>query len=106
MDTLLLSTMTRLHNVQCLNDESVSDAVLDEARTGINLYFGSEITCADIVIRLELLKVRYNTFKEVVATPGVLWDLDEKIIIADDLTWKFIFRTNPLVGAYYYQDDP
>ncbi|KAL1567362.1 hypothetical protein AAHA92_02849 [Salvia divinorum] len=30
---------------------------------GINLHFGIEINCADIVIRLELLKVRYNMFQ-------------------------------------------
>ncbi|KAG6399802.1 hypothetical protein SASPL_141287 [Salvia splendens] len=92
MDTLLFSTMIKLHKVRHSNDESVPDAVLDEARTVFNLRFGSEITCADIMICVELLKVRFHTIKEVVATPGVCWDLDKRITVADDQTWKFIFR--------------
>ncbi|KAG6424549.1 hypothetical protein SASPL_114967 [Salvia splendens] len=76
MDTLLLSTVIKLRAGSSSNDDSVTDAALNEA-------------C--------------KTFKEVVSTSGVRWDLDEKLIVADGATWKFIFRTNPLAGAYYYE---
>lgn len=92
MDTLLLSTLIKLRPVKRLHGDEVTDAALNEASKVINLQFGSEISCADIIIRLELLRVRFQTFNEVVDTPGVRWDLDEKIIVADEATWKFIFR--------------
>ncbi|KAG6397763.1 hypothetical protein SASPL_144224 [Salvia splendens] len=103
---ILLSIMIELHTVSLSNDDFMTNTVLNEAGMVINLCFGSEITCVDIVILLELLRVRYQTFKGVVGTTGVRWDLDDKIIVADDPTWKFIFRTNPLAGSYYYRDKP
>ncbi|KAG6412167.1 hypothetical protein SASPL_124837 [Salvia splendens] len=106
MDTLLLSTMIKLRTRSRSNDDYLTDTVLNEACKVINLRFATEITCADTVSCLELLRVRHQNFNEVVSTPGVRWDLDEKLIVADDATWKFIFRTNPLAGAYYYQDEP
>ncbi|KAG6433717.1 hypothetical protein SASPL_105332 [Salvia splendens] len=106
MDTLLLSTVIKLRTGSRSNDDYLTDTVLNEACKVINLHFATEITCADTVSRLELLRVRCQTFNEVVSTPGVRWDLDEKLIVADDATWKFIFRTNPLAEAYYYRDEP
>ncbi|KAG6400976.1 hypothetical protein SASPL_137821 [Salvia splendens] len=105
MDKLLLSTMIKLKTIFSSTDDSVSPSVLNEACKVINLRFEPTITCADVVSRLELLRVRHKTFDEVVSTPGVRWDLDEKIIIADEETWKFMFRTKPLTGAYYYRDE-
>ncbi|KAG6403669.1 hypothetical protein SASPL_135897 [Salvia splendens] len=105
MDTLLLSTMIKLRIGSRSKDDSVTDAMLNEACEVINLRFAAELTCADVVSRLELLWVRYQTFNEVISTPGVRWDLDEKLIVADDTTWKLIFRSNPFAGAYYYRDE-
>ncbi|KAG6425276.1 hypothetical protein SASPL_115704 [Salvia splendens] len=105
MDTLLLSTVIKVRPSRSSADDFVTDAVLNHACMVINNCFTTTITCADIVSRLELLRVRLQTFNEVVRTPGVRWDLDEKRIIADNETWKFIFRTNPLAGAYYYRDE-
>ncbi|KAG6436360.1 hypothetical protein SASPL_101256 [Salvia splendens] len=105
MDTLLLSTVIKLRTGSSSTDDFVTDSVLNEACKLINLRFATKITCADVVSRLELLRVRHQTFNEVVTTPGVRWDLDEKLIVADEETLKFIFRTNPLAGAYYYQDE-
>ncbi|KAG6388650.1 hypothetical protein SASPL_150082 [Salvia splendens] len=98
MDTLLLSIVIKLRTGSRSNDDYLTDTVLNEAC--------KVITCPDTVSRLELLRVRHQTFNEVVNTPRVCWDLDEKLIVADDETWKFIFRTNPLAGAYYYRDKP
>ncbi|XP_042006451.1 uncharacterized protein LOC121755240 [Salvia splendens] len=95
MDTLLLSIVIKLRTNSSSTDDYVTDSVLNEACKVINLRFATAITCADIVSRLELLRVRHQTFNEVVSTPGVSWDLDEKRIIADEETWKFIFRTPP-----------
>ncbi|KAG6424964.1 hypothetical protein SASPL_115387 [Salvia splendens] len=92
MDTLLLSTLIKLRIGSRSNDDSVTDAMLNKACEVINIRFAAELTCADVVSRLELLRVRYQTFNEVISTPGVRWDLDEKLIVADDATWKLIFR--------------
>ncbi|KAG6434675.1 hypothetical protein SASPL_106315 [Salvia splendens] len=105
MDTLLLATVSKMRTSIASTDDMVSDSVLHEACKVINQHFGNAITCADVVSRLELLRVRHKTFNEILSTPGVRWDLDEKHIVADDETWKIIFRTNPLAGAYYYQDE-
>ncbi|KAG6406518.1 hypothetical protein SASPL_134122 [Salvia splendens] len=105
MDTLLLSTVITLRNSSASCDDGVTNSVLNEACKVINLRFPTAITCADIVSRLELLRVRLQTFNEVVSTPGVRWDLDEKWFVADNESWKFIFWTNPLAGAYYYRDE-
>ncbi|KAG6410395.1 hypothetical protein SASPL_120876 [Salvia splendens] len=93
MDTLLLSTVIKMRAGRASNDDSVTEAELNEACKVIKLRFSTEITCADVVSRLELLRVRYETFNKVVSTPGVRWDLDDKLI------------TNPLAGAYYYRDE-
>ncbi|KAL1553428.1 hypothetical protein AAHA92_14107 [Salvia divinorum] len=106
MDTMLLSNVLKLSKGWRSNEVTVGKTVLVEVCKVINDHFRSELTCGDLAIRLELLKVRYNTFKEVVATPGVQWDLDEKMILADDSTWKFIFQTNPFSRAYYHRDEP
>ncbi|KAG6427377.1 hypothetical protein SASPL_111620 [Salvia splendens] len=105
MDTLLLSTVIKMRAGRASNDDSVTEAELNEACKVIKLRFSTEITCADVVSRLELLRVRYEMFNKVVSTPGVRWDLDDKLIVADESTWMFMFQTNPLAGAYYYRDE-
>ena len=59
MDTLLLSTLIKLRPVKGSNGDAVTDVALNEASKVINLRLGNDITCADIVIRLELLRVRF-----------------------------------------------
>ncbi|KAG6391244.1 hypothetical protein SASPL_148997 [Salvia splendens] len=105
MDTVLLSILIKRRTSIAATDDSVADTVLNEACKVINNRFATSINCADVVSRLELLRLRHKTFNEVVRIPGVRWAHDEKRIIADEETWKFIFRTNPLVGAYYYRDE-
>ncbi|KAG6399623.1 hypothetical protein SASPL_141104 [Salvia splendens] len=105
MDTLLLSTMIKLRTVSRSNDDTMSDMVLNKARKVIKLRFGSEITCADIVIRLELLRVRYQTFNDIVGTPGVRWNLDEKIIVADEATWMLYFGLATMFGLHDVKEE-
>ncbi|KAL1534100.1 hypothetical protein AAHA92_31499 [Salvia divinorum] len=106
IDSLLVSTLIEKKNDHRWDDASVPDYVLREVRKVINSRFGSELTCGDLVVRLKLLKHRYNTFKDVVATHGVHWNFIDKLIIANESTWKLIFERNPYAGAYYCRNEP
>ncbi|KAL1559251.1 hypothetical protein AAHA92_09612 [Salvia divinorum] len=67
---------------------------------------GCELTNAELSSWLKVLKYRYNTFKEVVGTHGVRWDVHNNFVVADEEMWKKMFKRNPFVGAYYHRGEP
>ncbi|KAL1533189.1 hypothetical protein AAHA92_33109 [Salvia divinorum] len=79
---------------------------INRASCVLNTHFGSDLACVDLSLRLKMLSNRYNTFKEVVATSGVHWAVQDKVIMTTESTWKLLFERNPLAGAYYYRDEP
>ncbi|KAL1533089.1 hypothetical protein AAHA92_33024 [Salvia divinorum] len=42
---------------------------------------------------------------EILATPGICWDLNQKTILAN-VVWNKIFQQNPFASAYYHRDEP
>ena len=97
MDTLLLSTLISLKNGREWEDANVSAEVLCNVRGVINSPFGADLTSEDIALRVKQLKDRYITFKKVVATNEVYWNMKDKVV-ADESTWKIIFQ----VGTSQY----
>ncbi|KAG6436558.1 hypothetical protein SASPL_101459 [Salvia splendens] len=63
-------------------------------------------TEVDIKQRLDFLKLRYTTFKAVVAYKGASYDVEAKLVRAADETWEEILKKTPFVAAYYHRDDP
>ncbi|KAL1534764.1 hypothetical protein AAHA92_30903 [Salvia divinorum] len=55
--------------------------------------------------RVQLLETRYQTFRAVVATPGVWWEPKMKVVVADDRVWLQIFKYHMCAVAYYPQDE-
>ncbi|KAL1554874.1 hypothetical protein AAHA92_15382 [Salvia divinorum] len=74
--------------------------------TIIRLELGCNFTRIEIHQRVTLLESRLRTFKEILATPGICWDLSQKAIIANEVVWNKIFQQNPFGRAYYHRDEP
>ena len=66
--------------------------VLRSVRGVINPPFGADLTSEDIALRVRQLNGRYITYKKVVATNGVYWNMKDKVVVADESTWKLIFQ--------------
>ncbi|KAL1550735.1 hypothetical protein AAHA92_18663 [Salvia divinorum] len=105
MDKILLSTIIKLNHCSGWDGIVVHETVLLEAGKIILGQVGCELTNAELSSRLKVLKSRYNTFKEVVNTHGVRWDVDNNFVVADEEMWKKMFKRNPFVGAYYHRDE-
>ena len=97
MDTLLLSTMVNMRGGWEWDDDCGSEEVLHILRGVINPPFGAELSTED---RVKLMKARHLTFKKVVRTNEAYWKMKDKVVSADESTWKLIFqaRINPLVN--------
>ncbi|XP_042049259.1 uncharacterized protein LOC121794922 [Salvia splendens] len=64
-----------------------------------------EITPDDIKERMQFFELRYRTFKAVVATYGVTWEVKDHFIQADEAVWKKIFKHQPFAAAYFHCDE-
>ncbi|KAG6416352.1 hypothetical protein SASPL_123780 [Salvia splendens] len=106
MDYVLLTTLIEKRIRHGWDDASVPNYVFRLCVKLINHRFGSELTCSDIMTRLMLLKQRYDTFKELVATTGVHWEYVNKIVVANEAVWKGVLMLNAFAGAYYHRDEP
>ncbi|KAG6434542.1 hypothetical protein SASPL_106180 [Salvia splendens] len=106
MDTLLLSTLINLRNGREWEDAHVPEKGLCNVCGVINHPFGADLSSEEISVRVKVLKARYIMFKKVVATNGVPWNMEDKVVVADDTTWKAIFQRDASVGTYYYRDEP
>ncbi|KAL1558852.1 hypothetical protein AAHA92_09267 [Salvia divinorum] len=60
----------------------------------------------DLTDRIEVLRVHYRTFKEVLGHCGAYLDMPSKCVITNDALWEKIFKKNSFTGAYYYHDEP
>lgn len=78
------------------DDDCGSEEVFRTLRGVINPPFGSELSTDDISTRVHFLKARYSTFKKVTRTDGAYWNMKDKVVIADDSTWKLIFKVRIL----------
>ena len=102
MDSMLLRTLIdKKKNWLGWVDACVPKYVLRLAVRLINSQFGSDLNCSDITLRLKLLKQRYETFNEVVATHGVRWDFFNKVVHADEAIWQAIFKVHILISYIY-----
>ncbi|KAL1545563.1 hypothetical protein AAHA92_22272 [Salvia divinorum] len=72
----------------------------------IEINIGVLFSEVDLCDRLEVLRVRYRTFKEVLGHCGAYWDMPSKCVIANNALWGKIFKKNSFAGAYYYHDEP
>ncbi|XP_042058915.1 uncharacterized protein LOC121803301 isoform X2 [Salvia splendens] len=59
---------------------------------------GIQFTEAEIKQRMDFMKLRYKTFKQV-QTEGASWDVGAQYLRAND-------DKTPFAGAYYHRDDP
>ncbi|KAG6425391.1 hypothetical protein SASPL_115824 [Salvia splendens] len=66
---------------------------------------GIQFTEAEIKQRMDFMKLRYKTFKQV-QTEGASWDVGAQYLRANDDVWEKIFKKTPFAGAYYHRDDP
>ncbi|KAG6387389.1 hypothetical protein SASPL_152576 [Salvia splendens] len=106
MDSQLLLTLINLRSDHDWEDGNVPDEVLNNVRAMINHPFGAELSSDDISARVKMLEARYSLFKKVVGTNGVQWNMEERVVIADELTWKIILETDASAAAYFYRDEP
>ncbi|KAL1550620.1 hypothetical protein AAHA92_18561 [Salvia divinorum] len=56
--------------------------------------------------RVEALRNRYTTFKELMAQDGAYWDFPSKKVVAPEAAWERVCKKNPLAGAYFYHEEP
>lgn len=92
MDTLLLSTMVNMRGGREWGDECGSEEVLRILRGVINPPFGAGLSTDDISIQVKFMNAWFLTFKKVVKTNGAYWNMKDKIVSADEPTWKLIFQ--------------
>ncbi|XP_042006983.1 uncharacterized protein LOC121755694 isoform X5 [Salvia splendens] len=64
------------------------------------------LTEVDIKQRLDFLKQRYTTFKEVVGYKGVSYDVEAKFVRVPDEIWVEIMKKTLFAAAYYHRDNP
>ena len=68
------------------------DEVINNVRAVLNHPFGAALSTEDVSERCKHLKARYRLFKKVVATHGVLWNQDARVVTAEDQAWKLIIE--------------
>ncbi|KAL1547626.1 hypothetical protein AAHA92_15958 [Salvia divinorum] len=73
-----------------------------ELQTTAGVIF-SEVELSD---RVQFMRSRYTTFKDVLRHCGAWWDFPSKSIIASDEVWEKIIKKNSFAGAYYYKEEP
>ncbi|XP_042000801.1 uncharacterized protein LOC121750345 isoform X2 [Salvia splendens] len=103
VDDVILSTAIRMKSVRGWNGKQVPAEVFFEASHAVLTKLGCKLTPDDIKERMQFFELRYRTFKAVVATYGVTWDVKDHIIQADEAVWKKIFK--PFAAAYFHCDE-
>ncbi|KAL1563824.1 hypothetical protein AAHA92_06247 [Salvia divinorum] len=94
IETILVDTIIRL--------KEETGWVLKEFPSYFMLTAGKEIesmtavlfTVEEVAVRVEMLLLRYPTFKKLVTQDGVHWDLPTKCVIAAECVWKKICKKN------------
>lgn len=92
MDTLLLSTLITLRSGREWDALNLSHEMLNNVCAVLNPPFGAFLSTVDVSDRLKHLNDRYRRFKKVVRTPRVQWNQVDKVVTADDHTWKQIIE--------------
>ena len=92
MDTLLLSTLITLRSGREWKSGKLPNEVINNVRAVVNHPFGAELSSDDISARVQQLRGRYLLFKKVVGTHGVQWNMLDRVVAAEDSTWKIIIE--------------
>ncbi|KAL1545930.1 hypothetical protein AAHA92_22598 [Salvia divinorum] len=106
IDKVLVDTITKLKGDTGWAEHEFPSYFLLTAASEIEAKLAVHFSESELAIRMRLLALRYQTFKEVVRTKGTFWDMPFKCVIAADCVWKKILKNNAFAAAYYYHDEP
>ncbi|KAL1564635.1 hypothetical protein AAHA92_06951 [Salvia divinorum] len=106
LDRKLLSTVIRLKETNPWEGAIIPQVEITEASKIIAGEHDIQLTCDELSTLLEVLKARYNTFNEVLATSGVTWKINANLVVATEEVWSQILKRNTFAGAYYHHDEP
>ncbi|KAK4428967.1 hypothetical protein Salat_1196700 [Sesamum alatum] len=112
------STWTRRHDntfVQALYNEALRGEVqnlrrinnrsLVNAGSVMKARFGREFKLFVLRRRLLRLQQRYNTFRRILDTPGVVWDVGRNRLEVQNNVWEAICQEDPFANAYFHQGE-
>ena len=94
VDDKLLSAIIRLRRRDPWIGDVIPGWAIIEASDLFYRELGSNFTLTEIHQRVKLLERRFRTFKEILDTPDIIWDLSHKIIRANDVVWNKIFQVH------------
>ncbi|KAG6436119.1 hypothetical protein SASPL_101003 [Salvia splendens] len=94
-----------MKSVHGWNGKQVPAEVFFEASHAVQTKLGCQLTPDDIKERMQFFELRYRTFKAMVATYRVTWEVKDHFIQADEAVWKKIFKHHPFAAAYFHCDE-
>ncbi|KAL3648624.1 hypothetical protein CASFOL_005027 [Castilleja foliolosa] len=72
-----------------IEDEHNTYAIM-AARYVLVSHISIKLTYKEVSERVKFLKRRYNFFKRIVETPGVIWDREQRIVHATKEQWSIL----------------
>ncbi|CDP09648.1 unnamed protein product [Coffea canephora] len=90
-----LSKILAEHAKEGSKGENIKPATYDAAVRAVNENFGLELNKHHVKNRLKTLKKQYAVLSEIVGRKGFKWDKAQKMVIANDATWKEYIKVNP-----------
>ncbi|KAL3646126.1 hypothetical protein CASFOL_011306 [Castilleja foliolosa] len=77
------------------------------ARYVLVSHFSIKLTYKEVSQRVKFLKRRYNFFKRIVESPGVIWDREQRTVHATKEQWSiFASEYDDLAEAYEVGEEP
>lgn len=94
LDAHLLLALTHLKETYQWEGEFIPQVAINEASKILARENAVQLTCDELSTRLQVLKQRYDTFNEVVATNGATWVVKHEIVVASEEVWSEILKVS------------